>query len=219
MQNILRIMGDTHGDYAWYREHIVAANLQGIHTFHVGDFGIGFPYQKRWDDYWLNDPDNLSSMNKVIGGNHDNPLYAQNCPMFLNRYGEKDGLFWTHGAASIDKEWRKPGVSWWEREELTQYEMELCEGEYTRAKPDVMITHDGPKDALRCMFPFQMMNPDIPPSRTQTFLQYLFEIHRPKYWFFGHWHHTLRVEFEGCIFQCIGVRDWVDFDMNSKEIR
>jgi len=215
----LRIFGDTHGHHDWYKQHVVAANLEYIPTFHVGDFGIGFPHGERWDNYWLEDPDGFARMNGVIAGNHDNPLWVKECPLFLPRYSYLNGIFSMHGAASIDREWRKPGVSWWEREELSDSEMEEAKELYLASRPNVVITHDGPLQALRYMFPMQAMNSHIPPSRTQIFLDDLFEEHKPKFWFFGHWHHTMCIEdFEGCTFQCIGERDWVDFDFEKMEI-
>lgn len=217
MNDIIRIIGDTHGDYQWYKHATMAANLTDIRTFHVGDFGIGFR-NDRWDRYWMDDPDNLAEMNRAIGGNHDNPLYVRNCPLFVPRYHYDEKIFSMHGAASIDKHWRTENVNWWEKEELTWSEMNEARELYLDSKPDVVITHDGPVDALKCMFPYQMMNPDIRPSRTQMFLQSLFEEHKPKFWFFGHWHHTLQCEWEECIFQCIGIKDWVDFDFNKMEI-
>lgn len=219
MNNILRIFGDTHGWHEWYKQQIMAANLVGIKTFHVGDFGIGFPRGEKWDNYWLKDSDNFAEMNSVIGGNHDNPLFTQNSPLFVPRYSFKNGIFSAHGAFSIDRGWRTEGINWWAKEELTPFEMDEAKELYIQSKPDIVITHDGPLEALRYMFPMQMMNPDIRPSRTQLFLQDLFEIHRPKYWFFGHWHHTMYIEdIEECNFQCIGERDWVDFDLDNMEI-
>lgn len=218
MDNILRIFGDTHGDHHWYKQQIMSANIQNIPTFHVGDFGIGFPRGERWDNYWLEDRDNLSQMNSVIAGNHDNPLWVKECPLFLPRYSFRDNIFSMHGAFSIDQDWRKPGISWWEAEELGWDEMKKARELYIESKPDIVITHDGPVDALTYMFPMQMMNPDIRPSRTQMFLQSIFEEHKPKYHFFGHWHHTLQCEWEGCTFQCIGEKDWIDFDMDKMEI-
>jgi hypothetical protein len=157
-------------------------------------------------------------MNTAIAGNHDNPLYVQNCPLFTPRYHFDGKIFSMHGAFSIDQYRRTENVNWWEREELSWSEMNAARELYLDSKPEIVITHDGPVDALTYMFPYQMMNPDIRPSRTQMFLQSLFEEHMPKYWFFGHWHHTLQVDWEGCIFQCIGIDDWVDFDMDKLEI-
>ena len=83
----IRIISDIHGDFDWYTQTITRANIDdGINTLQLGDFGIGFPRQEEWNNYWIEDTGDHAKMNKAFFGNHDNPLYTRNSPLFLDRF-------------------------------------------------------------------------------------------------------------------------------------
>ena len=46
---------------------------------------------------------------------------------------------------------------------------------------------------------------------------YIYKIHQPDYWFFGHWHHTTHLKLGNTHFQCIGELDYIDFDLENLE--
>jgi hypothetical protein len=46
----------------------------------------------------------------------------------------------------------------------------------------------------------------------------MFKQHKPKYWFFGHWHKTKEFDYQGCHFHCLGEMAYVDFDFDKLEI-
>ena len=215
----LRVIGDIHGDYNWYLDTVRQAESEGIPTFQIGDFGIGFAGSKnqKRDEQWVNDKHNLSENHRFGMGNHDNPLYAKVCPAcvgYLHTFNEFDGM-WIGGANSIDRDWRTPGINWWEREEISYSEGLIALERYTYYKPKYMFSHDAPVDIAFEMFPevLGMHRDAFEGSRTGHLLQQCFEAHRPKYWFFGHWHRTRRFEKDGTIFQCVGAKEYVDLDL------
>ena len=215
----LRIIGDIHGDYEWYKKTIREANDLGIYTFQIGDFGIGFPRKLDEDAYWVDDPDNLARMNRFGFGNHDNPLYANNCPGsvgYVHVFREFNGM-WIGGADSHDKEWRTPGVNWWDREQLPYSECQYALETYNGHKPEFMFSHDGPISATFRMFPeiFGMHRDAVIGNRTNQLLDQCFESHKPKYWFFGHFHRTNQLEIDGTKFICVGEREYIDLDIDT----
>jgi hypothetical protein len=46
------------------------------------------------------------------------------------------------GAVSVDKDWRRPGVSWWPEEELTDEEERIIS---SQPEVDILFTHDVPE--------------------------------------------------------------------------
>lgn len=40
----------------------------------------------------------------------------------------------------------------------------------------------------------------------------MFEMHKPKLWIFGHWHHTLYKKISDTMFVCLGELDYIDYD-------
>jgi hypothetical protein len=55
-------------------------------------------------------------------------------------------------------------------------------------------------------------------TRTGEALQAMFDIHKPDYHFFGHWHVTKQMDIQGTRFVCLGELDYVDVDLDNSEI-
>ena len=85
------------------------------------------------------------------------------------------------GAESIDKLWRTLGYDWFPEEIITQKDlMNLPDIEV-----DIFITHTCPIELvndLRKYYPEKGYEP------SNDALSMLWEIYKPKLWFFGHWH-------------------------------
>ena len=213
----IAIIGDIHGDFSWWLNAISDLNSKGHHTIQIGDFGIGFKHTDEWNRYFggadvrhTTDVSihTLAEMNSAFVGNHDNPESAQNSPLFLEKFGydEATDIFWIGGAFSIDQHWRVEGESWWREEELSHAEKIRCLELYEKSKPMTVLSHDGPIDILKEMFPEYMLHEENIPSSTQNFLQHLYEIHQPTGWYFGHHHVSRHVHTETTQFQCIGEK-------------
>jgi len=101
---------------------------------------------------------------RVLDGNHDaHPLARHAYPADDNgvrpiRSGVIDwadrGSVWAWcgrrfaalgGAVSIDKEWRRPEVSWWSTEEITEDELQALVDRAGDTSVDVLLTHDAPE--------------------------------------------------------------------------
>lgn len=155
------VAGDWHGNWPQAERVIRHAKETNVDTIvHVGDFGI-----------WSNDKPYLNRIQALlkqwdiqmyfIDGNHEDfpRLYAKP----LNEDGtrkvrdnishlprgfrwEWDGISFLAlgGAASIDKKFRREGISWWPEELITDEDVaKSIEG----GKVDVMFTHDSPESA------------------------------------------------------------------------
>lgn len=197
------IISDIHGNFN-KTNTILKKNPDKLHI-HTGDLGIGFANNQK-----LNYTDNF----KFLRGNHDFPEICKNHPAYLGDYGkltiEDKKIFFVSGAFSIDKQWRIPGVSWWENEELSILDLEKAMEEYIEYKPDVMLTHDGPYQATKQL---QSFFDGTIPSRTAQALSAMFDVYQPKIWIFGHWHQNFEKEINETKFICmeeLGTYELVD---------
>lgn len=125
------VIGDTHGKWTKLLYYFTEIKLTNTNFIHVGDFGIGF---------YPSDFENLTYINKylssnnnnlyVIRGNHDNPMYFNNCkPNYSHIHllsdwsyhtiEEKKGLF-IGGAISIDRNDRTVNHDYWLNEGVSK---------------------------------------------------------------------------------------------------
>ena len=179
----------------------IQGNRKGMDcSLQLGDMGIGFSndldykYSLEGKSY----PPILDKNHKWIRGNHDDPEMSRNHPNNIGDYGydEHTGIFYVGGGFSIDfrgrqEYYEKKGiVTWWEDEEISLKEFEKALELYKKVKPNIVVSHECPsiikKDALSNDAKLFLI------SRTENFLQNMFEIHQPNYWIFGH--HHKRVE-------------------------
>ena len=193
-----RLIGDVHGKYERYRLLIRKARF----TIQLGDFG--FDYKT------------LGSVNarshRILGGNHDNYDDVGNWPHFLGNYGVHNvpgfgDLFFIRGGFSIDHHMRTEGVSWWRAEELSMAECHMALSEYSRVKPDFVVTHECP----RSIVPYVTASTHIIPSRTNQLLEQMLSIHRPDGWVFGHYHRSWSQLIDGTHFFCLNELECMNF--------
>jgi hypothetical protein len=200
---LIRLIGDIHGDIDFYLANRSDRSIQ------VGDYGIGFIDDDVVPKY---DPNH-----RWIRGNHDNPYKAKQRPDCIIDGTVEDDWMYIGGAWSIDWAWRTPGRNWWYEEELSTEELNVLIAVYQTAKPTYVVTHDGPLTVTESMFikaglALGGVNAKSIPTRTGQALQAMFEIHQPKYWFFGHWHITKAQTINGTTFVCLGENDFIDID-------
>ena len=201
----LTIIGDVHGKFTEYSQLLrkLHAKDHALTTIQLGDLGIGFPKQT---------PKILvfPEKSKFFRGNHDAPIAARNHPNYLGDYGSLniDGhnIFYVGRAWSIDQAFRKAGVSWWPEEELTAEELTDAFNAYVEAKPDIMITHDGPSQATAYILnQYSVFDGEqgVISTRTGRALSDMFSAHQPKLWVFGHWHRDWIKNIRGTKFVCL----------------
>jgi len=197
------IVGDVHGMTDKYAEMVKRYR----HSLQVGDMGFGYKDLKKLD------PEN----HKFIGGNHDNYDIINDCPNNLGDFGtwnvpDFGDIWFMRGAWSIDRLWRTVGISWWENEELTREECEKAVDHYLECKPDIVVTHDCPRD----IYPYvgvPLYNYSV--QKTPEALQLMFNKHKPKAWIFGHHHQLLMEEIEGTQFVCLPEMCGLEIDLEK----
>jgi len=193
MNNSITLIGDVHGKYKNYHE-IIREKDRHPYTLQLGDFG--FKYDT------LNNVD--STKHLILPGNHDNYNDCYNHSHFLGDYGytylNRVNFFYYRGAYSIDSRHRTIGIDWWEDEQVTIDQFMKARELYRTIKPDIVITHDCPDEvSLRILKPDQRKYENL----TGWALQELFNIHRPKKWFFGHYHQSWSMTINGTDFRCL----------------
>lgn len=211
---IIPIYGDTH---AYFDDlHGLADGLPA--GIHVGDFGWGF----REIDPEIR-ADFLKWGLRAIRGNHDNPAIAKADELYLGDYGvTEDGIFYVSGAKTPDfdihrrmmeAELDRRDPSWWPEEQLTYEELQEASVLYEETKPDIVVTHDAPGCLTKALIAAAMtLNPGGPSEpeynvTTRAFDHFL-NLHRPKYWYFGHWHFNWAFRYRGCWFRCVASNDF-----------
>lgn len=90
---------------------------------------------------------------------------------------------------------------WWEQEGISEKDMERLA---LVPKADWVVSHSAP-----AVFDFSWALDEFLVSREQFFapsrekLDRVFEKYHPKRWYFGHFHHHLRGELDGCTWECL----------------
>ncbi len=93
------------------------------------------------------------------------------------------------GAHSIDKHLRVVGVDWFPEETITQRDMQNLPDIVV----DIFITHTCPAELVpKILKHHRFDGKDYEPSNQA--LSTLWDIYKPKLWFFGHWHKYLEGE-------------------------
>jgi hypothetical protein len=199
---MIRFIGDIHGKKKEYLELLP----NEYPSIQLGDYGMGFSGLKSPVDLIL--PSNAY----FIRGNHDNPEVCKRHPNYLGDFGckEIDGrkIFFVSGAWSIDWMYRREGISWWPNEELSPSEMNVVYDMYCDEKPELVISHDAPKEICTQLLPW---GGKLHGNATETLFSAMFAEWKPKNWVFGHWHTTQQITLSGTDFQCLDELDYLDF--------
>jgi Icc-related predicted phosphoesterase len=210
-------VGDLHGDGDRAERIIeIAKNNSCAEIIQVGDWGFIWPRSNTHKELSLLLQKADMSM-RFCDGNHDvHPVLRsfkedteENVePKLTYQFrGSKAvigglSIVFLGGAPSIDKDWRKPGVSWWEEEEITKADIEKCmRHKYTHV--DVLVTHDAPervpgiKETSNAGFNYRS------DSSTNSIASVIRAL-RPEYNIHGHYHHRYSKLFEGTQIEGLG---------------
>ena len=182
----ITILGDVHGKYKRMHE-IIREKDRHEYIVQIGD--LGFEYPNKF---------------KIVAGNHDCYDKIINIPHYLGDYGHTSlngiDFFFYRGAYSVDRIYRTVGIDWWEQEQLNIEGFMRARELYRDTKPDIVLTHDCPQAIA-----MQMLKPGdrMFENNTTWALQELLNIHQPKMWFFGHWHHSRQIQYGDTKFVCL----------------
>ncbi len=193
----VRLIGDSHGVP---NSHFnLARNCEA--TVHLGDVGFKYGYLPLLD----------SEKHKIVGGNHDNYPALVQYPHYLGNYGETfGGIFYVRGAWSIDKAYRVEGRDWWAEEELTYDEGNAAFDAYVKAKPSIVVTHDCPQFITNYRYGWTAQK-----SKTGMLLELMWDVHKPKAWFYGHHHDNNVNVIQGTTFRCIKDQQYLDIETDD----
>lgn len=178
------VIGDVHGKVNQYNEIVTNTN---DFTIQLGDFG----FKTSWDAM-QGDPDK----NKVIMGNHDYYPYLYTHKHSVGDYMWWNNVFCIRGAYSVDKYLRTSGIDWFEEEEIPYATQLMCYDMYCDVKPLYVVSHDCPNSIANGIW-------GRPKNSTRTFLQALFDAHKPDVWVFGHHHESINIDIDGTTFVCL----------------
>lgn len=138
---------------------------------------------------------------------------------------------WNAQALADWNKWKRnsskpPRKVWWEDEELSQEELDKAVELYAQSKPEVVVSHEAPASIVphvlaKVTLSFEQGNPfnvtgfpldegkynrpeklQCIKTRTSEALQRMLDIHRPKYWCFGHYHISKGIDTGSTFFKC-----------------
>jgi len=142
---------------------------------------------------------------KFIRGNHDDPDICRSHPDYLGDYGyiESAGIFYISGGFSIDKDYRIPGISWWEDEEMNYDSLGDMMKLFGRIKPEIVISHTCPQSVFKNLILPNLPNHIPGAPRTRAIMDACLEWHKPSKWYFSHFHIRAAAVIDGTEFYCI----------------
>lgn len=210
-------MGDIHANFDNLQRFLLAYASQIDSLTIVGDVGLGFPHTY---DVPFVSPVPIY----FIRGNHDNPEFIRNLPKewakanwhYIPDGTIRKGVLYIGGAWSIDWQMRRPGLNWWDNEELTLQEQLEIERRLTEYEGIIhtVITHDAPYKIYPYLHP---ISPTM--NRTNVFLdrlqeKFLVGLNRPTLWVFGHHHKHLDMTYEDTRYICLNIERTMELDMS-----
>jgi len=204
-----RIIGDVHGKYLSYLKLI--ENVE--RSVQIGDFGFGFGTrgEAKFIDSLI---DQMHGENLIIRGNQDPPSEIARSSHFIPDGTIKNSTMFIGGASSIDRQYRIPGVDWWEDEQLSQDELDQLIEVYREKKPRVLITHEAPEVLVPILVRDSIFGSHVREnSRTRNAFDIMRTIHTPEIHVFGHWHTHMDSVIGGTRFICLNELEYIDLEI------
>ena len=234
------IVGDVHAQFYMLKEIIDYAHKHDEvdKCIVCGDYGI-------WNDFKTDSIPKKYNMDYGIpvyfcDGNHENhaeldkyergKIHQLTDWLYFCAFGsvlDIDGykFLFCGGADSIDKQLRKPFVSWWPTECITLEDLDYLPAE----KIDVVISHTAPTEVCDLLIgkcELASGGKSLDPSC--AYLDRVLHKYIPKQWYFGHWHYEFfckvgstefyglhmipnRSNVRGNIMEALVRYDWVPF--------
>ena len=193
----MRFIGDVHTKYDRYIE----VKNQVEKSIQVGDFGFGFREV----------PNGIfRETDKLILGNHDDPVLGRKCPNHIESGSEQEGIFAFNGAASSDRIRRTEGRDWWPEEEHSHDELNSILDKWEVSSCDIVVSHDCPQEIYPIISSHHRYDEA---SKTRQALSSLIYIRKPKIFIFGHHHKSFDEEYENIRFICLPELAYVDIDI------
>jgi calcineurin-like phosphoesterase family protein len=208
---VVRFIGDVHGKFGRYKRLIADCER----SIQVGDMGVGF---RRPDgSFYANPPYDamLRGDHRFIRGNHDNPNVCREHSQWIPDGTLSNGTIFIGGGLSVDRRMRTEGLDWWPDEELSIQALTLMVSRYDDVRPHTMVTHDCPESIADHVMARVHRTKFHDPSRTRQAFQSMLEMHRPRLWIFGHWHHSFDSVIDGTRFICLAELETRDIEVRD----
>lgn len=207
------IVGDVHTKFL-HLNNLIARNKPDI-VIVCGELGI-------WGSGMLKAVHTGDSKIYACDGNHDNhellKLLRRRTEGVRKPISVSEGIYYIPrgtiasikglntlfigGAESIDKQYRTQGHDWFPEESITAEDINSIPD----GRIDMVISHTAPT------FVVEQMDIEILPIHSKdgrynapssVYLDYVFDLYKPKLWYFGHWHVARDLNIEGCAFHCM----------------
>ena len=203
----IMIVGDVHNNFGMLNNLINHKKPDLVLA--CGDFGYWEPFVNKWaQSFSIIKPQG----SKILwcDGNHEHfwDLAQRKSDEIVSNviymprgstYTLPDGrtILFMGGALSTDKEFRTIGQTWFPEETITQKDLHNLPD----IKIDIIISHTCPKELLPEMLKINSFKTNDPSNEA---LSQLWEIYKPKWWFYGHWHEYVEIFMEPTNFICLG---------------
>ena len=198
----IMFVGDVHGRFPHLHDLIETEHPDAVIV--AGDFGYWYDYGKNKLIHMLENP--FAVPVYFVDGNHEDhdrldqlveqfgnqtPIDVGNNVYYIPR-GCVFELFGYNicgagGAFSVDFYLRKPGISWFPQEQLTEQQVDNLFD--TSKNVDIVVSHTCPFVILdRVLDKCRIFGP-VTVDNTEKLLDRILTMYNPSMWFFGHWHH------------------------------
>lgn len=214
---MIRITGDTHGDYVRFIENNMGDDAWNKDDFLIicGDFGFVF-LDNYTEKSYLDYMEQKTYTILFCDGNHENFPLLYSYPevewnggrvhlirdnifhLMRGQIYEINGktIFTMGGAYSIDREYRRLGYSYWSEELPSKKEYEEATDNLAKHnnKVDIIITHTAPNAVVNMLIDslskeaLEKSNNDKGDSELRVFLEKVYNEVEFDKWYFGHFH-------------------------------
>lgn len=216
---MIYVTGDIHGhiDISKLKSKYLKGEV-GDYVIITGDFGLLFnPKQSKQEKYWIDWLSNKPWTTLFLDGNHENfdllekletvnkfgsDVGKVNDSIFHLRRGriytiEEKKFFVFGGASSIDKKYRKEGISWWPQElpSYLEYKFAYKNLENHNYTVDYILTHEANTDMFKHLVSHHSEVYDLP-----KFIQDIVDKTEFKHHYFGHHHKDKTVKKHSCCY-------------------
>ena len=221
MSNPVYIIGDIHGAFNRLMKKVSDLDLKDCTLICVGDLGMGFNYSPEGERGGCVRMNEFLAERRIlfmsIRGNHDDPQYFcgpnridlshfRLLPDYHTEIINDEKFLFVGGAVSIDRVYRKEGLSYWS-DELFVLKPELVE------KCDVLITHSAP--SWIGDFDKEGISSWCEKDKTLWDLCYkeriehneLIKLCQPSKSYHGHFHASHWVDFDGCYATILAIEE------------